>query len=69
MILSWSNRSGDANRADTVAKRFMQVGHVAIVGSVNGTDVTTYEVSTPTGVILKRKLADNTPDKILFLQE
>ncbi len=65
-IVFWGNRSGDANRADTVAKRFMQVGHVAIVGSVNGTDVTTYEVSTPTGVILKRKLADNTPDKILF---
>ena len=44
----------------------MQIGHVAVVAEVNGTDVTTYEVSNPDGVVLKRKLANNTPDKIIF---
>lgn len=65
-IVFWSSRSGDSNVVNIVEGRYMQVGHVAVVAEVNGSDVTTYEVSNPTGVVLKRKLADNTPDKIVF---
>lgn len=65
-LVFWSNRSGDSSIASVVEGRFMQIGHVAVVAEVNGTDVTTYEVSNPDGVVLKRKLANNTPDKIIF---
>lgn len=65
-LVFWSSRSGDNSVTSVVEGRFMQVGHVAVVAEVNGNDITTYEVSTPDGVVLKRKLANNTPDKIIF---
>ena len=65
-LVFWSSRSGDSDTVNIIVGRFMQVGHVAVVDEVNGTDVTTYEVSNPDGVILKRKLENNHPNKIIF---
>lgn len=71
-LVFWSSRSSEGSRNEVVAERFMQVGHVGFISTVEQneqtgkTDVFVYDVSTPTGVVLFRELRKNHPSKILF---
>lgn len=63
----WQKRLGDESAFETINKRYMQIGHVAIVSSVlEDGDVTTYEATSSSNVILNRRLSANYPEKILF---
>lgn len=63
-IVFWNKRMGDVS---AVIDRYMQVGHVAIVSSVEGNTVYTMEVTTLSNTVIRRSLADNYPDKLIFV--
>lgn len=70
-LVFFKSRALDGSRYETVASRFMQVGHVAIVAktettSEGQTNVYVYDASSPTGTILYRQLKNNYPEDILF---
>lgn len=70
-LVFWVKRFGDEASFEVVAKRYLQVGHVAIVSEVginpntNKIDVKTYESTTGTP-IKNRWLTDNMPEKLIF---
>lgn len=65
-IVFWETRAEASE--DRVNNRYMRVSHVAIVSSVlEDGDVTTYEATSKTDVILNRRISNNYPEKILFV--
>ncbi|MDB2049347.1 CHAP domain-containing protein [Clostridium perfringens] len=65
-IVFWETRTEASE--DRVSDRYMRVSHVAIVSSVlDDGDVTTYEATSKTEVLLNRRISNNFPEKILFV--
>ena len=69
-LVFWKKRTGDDDTNEVVNARFMQVGHVAIVSSVNSSGIPiTYEStgsSSITECFYNRLLTNNRPELLLF---
>jgi hypothetical protein len=66
-LVFWAKRSGDDSTNATVNARFCQVGHIAIVSSINSSGIpVTYECTSMENCFYNRQLINNHPDKLLF---
>lgn len=65
-LIFWSDRPTSTSQS-VLAKRFMRISHVAIIGGVDADgDIITYEVTSSSNVIQSRKLK-NQPGKVVLI--